>query len=67
MISMLIVALTVIFAVVQASNLSFSALRSKVLAPKTYVEIVAGELQRHTHRIEWKIDPITRWDSKFDL
>jgi hypothetical protein len=59
---MLIVILIVTFVVVQASNLSFPAIRSKTSRPKVYVKIDAGELHHHTQSVKWEKDTFMRWD-----
>jgi hypothetical protein len=65
--SMLVVILIVTFAVVQASNLPFPAIRQKAFRPKAYVKIDAGALHRRTQSVKWERDEFTRWDSKLHL
>jgi hypothetical protein len=59
---MLIVTLTVMSAVVQATELPFPTFRSKA-----YVEIIAGGIHRRSQSVKRKEETYTRWDFKTDL
>jgi hypothetical protein len=58
-VSMLTVTLTVISAVVQATELPFPTFRSKA-----YVEIIAGGIHRRSRSVKRKEE---RWDFKTDM
>jgi len=60
--SVSIVVLTVVCAVVQASDLPFPTFTSKVS-----VEIVAGDIRRHTASIKLQKNVSLRWDKEFVL
>ena len=59
----LIQILTIVFAVVQAVDLSFPRISRR----RANVNIAAGVVHRRTQTVETKKDKVARWDSKLDL
>ena len=59
--------LTVMSAVVQASELPFPTFRSKAFRPKVCVETIAGGIHRRTKSVKQEKKTYTRWDFKIDL